>query len=637
MKRIAEIVLALSLSGSLVILFLLFIKPLLKDRTSKRWQYYIWLIALLRLLLPFTPEISPIGILFHTLDKGSGQTDVTFYEENIEVLTQKEEGLRPTAHSTDTLNSSTSTFSGTVGFLTAFLPYLWFLWIVLLMRKVTLYQSFVRYVKAGSIEVSDIAILDRLAVIAEQAGVKKPVELYCNPLVSTPLLIGFFRPCIVLPSMSLPDSDFQYTVLHELTHYKRGDMFYKWLVQITLCLHWFNPLVYLMEHEISRLCELSCDEAIIRKLDSAGQHAYGDTLLHALGIGGRYKDSLASVTLNESKELLKERLETIMKFHQKKGLMIPVAALATIFLCSCASAVGTYLPFNNDLENIEAALFRASASIANETPGREAIHLKGDEKGSPAAFAADSSGILEIPFHIDKLSPYSEICIGAVPDLVSAQKILYQVQVARGTNLYIGLRLPDEGNLILWSNYMEGYSRINYESEDTVYSSMDYTGNYYIYVGSQNNKLSDITGTVRITYETGSGSSVKEPETGEGRTYMTNFVSSMDINSCHTKGTVHQEKDSTNSLLASVTVTKNTEIIITGTLNNKSGNARLVYTSADGIQTTIAEGSDGTVNTSIIVEKGSGIFHFAGDNIICDFDLTIKITDLLHCQFRESF
>ena len=107
---------------------------------------------------------------------------------------------------------------------------LWFLWLVLFVRKVTIYQSFIRYVKAGSSEVSDVAVLDRLASAAEQAGVNKPVELYCNPLVSTPLLIGFVRPCIILPTTDLPDSDFQYIALHELTHYKRGDMFYKWFV-----------------------------------------------------------------------------------------------------------------------------------------------------------------------------------------------------------------------------------------------------------------------------------------------------------------------------------------------------------------------------------------------------------------------
>lgn len=120
----------------------------------------------------------------------------------------------------------------------------------LLIRKITIYQSFIRYIKAGLTPVSDMELLDQLSVVAEQSGIKKPVELGVNPLVSSPLLIGFFHPCIVLSGADIPEKDFQYIALHELTHYRRRDMFYKWLVQVTVCLHWFNPLIHLISWEI---------------------------------------------------------------------------------------------------------------------------------------------------------------------------------------------------------------------------------------------------------------------------------------------------------------------------------------------------------------------------------------------------
>lgn len=74
-----------------------------------------------------------------------------------------------------------------------------------------------------------------------------------------------------------------------------------------------------MSREISRACELSCDEALIRKLDTKGRRAYDDTLLNAIGFEGSYRNSLFSPTLNESKELLKERLDAIMNFKKKMG------------------------------------------------------------------------------------------------------------------------------------------------------------------------------------------------------------------------------------------------------------------------------------------------------------------------------
>ena len=93
-----------------------------------------------------------------------------------------------------------------------------------------------------------------------------PVGLCINPLISSPMLIGFIHPCIVLPDADISDTDFQYTVQHEMIHYRRKDMFYKWLVQAVVCLHWFNPLVYLMSREIDKACEFSCDEALIAGL-----------------------------------------------------------------------------------------------------------------------------------------------------------------------------------------------------------------------------------------------------------------------------------------------------------------------------------------------------------------------------------
>ncbi len=70
-----------------------------------------------------------------------------------------------------------------------------------------------------------------------------------------------------------------YIFVHELIHYKQRDMFYKWLIQIVVCAHWFNPFVYLLEKEVNKSCELSCDEKVISVLDDKARREYGDTLI----------------------------------------------------------------------------------------------------------------------------------------------------------------------------------------------------------------------------------------------------------------------------------------------------------------------------------------------------------------------
>ena len=96
-----------------------------------------------------------------------------------------------------------------------------------------------------------------------------------------------------------------------------------------------------MGREINRACEFSCDEAVIKSLDKDGRRAYGDTLLNAVNLGGTYKDSLASVTLNRSAELLKERLDAIMHYRKKSKATAVITGILTLEIgrASCRERV----------------------------------------------------------------------------------------------------------------------------------------------------------------------------------------------------------------------------------------------------------------------------------------------------------
>ncbi|MCI9560603.1 MAG: M56 family metallopeptidase, partial [Lachnospiraceae bacterium] len=203
-------------------------------------------------------------------------------------------------------------------------------------------QGFIQYIKAGNKEVSDIKILNLLSDCEEKLNIKTRVELSCNPLVASPMLIGFFRPRIVLPVRELEDKELSYIFVHELTHYKQRDMFYKWLIQIVVCVHWFNPFVYLLEKEVNKFCELSCDEKVISILDEKAKREYGDTLISFLKSNNPYKSSLASVTLTEGAEQLKERLGAIMNFKSKTKTIRVLTVILTLFILSGAVFIGGY-------------------------------------------------------------------------------------------------------------------------------------------------------------------------------------------------------------------------------------------------------------------------------------------------------
>ena len=310
-----KIFLSMSFSGGLLILALLLGKRFLKDKISRQWQYYIWLIVLLRLLLPFGPEVSLMGKAYQAVDQAISQAAPLPLQQQ---PSQNAPGGNfipavGTEQHNELVNSPADDITTVHPFQNIgamLINYIWLVCLVValgfLIRKITIYQGFMRYINAGLTPISDIERLDELSIVAEQLGIKKPIELCVNPLVSSPLLIGFFHPCIVLPSADISEKDFRCIVLHELTHYKRCDMFYKWLVQITVCLHWFNPLVHLMSREIIKACEFSCDEAVLAKMGYDNAQDYGKTLLDAMAAVGKYKESLGAVTLSENKQLLRE-------------------------------------------------------------------------------------------------------------------------------------------------------------------------------------------------------------------------------------------------------------------------------------------------------------------------------------------
>jgi len=373
--------LSLSLSGAILIAIIYLTKPLYKERLSKRWQYYIWLIVIARLLLPFSLEFNLVGRLFNDVIPVSiTHAIVDGFSEDMMIengnITSATNGEIPTEIPTEVPITSSNTVgqqtidhslvgifesdaqlysqsypqpysqSNISNIINTIFSNIWIIWIVaaiaLFVRKITIYQSFVRFVKAGRKPVEDIESLEHFGKILEQAGIKGTVGFYTNNLVSSPLLIGFFRPFIVLPSLNISESDFKYTILHELTHYRRGDMFYKWLVQLTICLHWFNPLVYVMGNEINKACEFSCDESVIKDLDENAVKSYGDTLLGAIGITGTYKNSLSAIGLSGNIKILKERLDMIKYFEKKSRLAIITALLAALALSIGAMVIGAY-------------------------------------------------------------------------------------------------------------------------------------------------------------------------------------------------------------------------------------------------------------------------------------------------------
>ena len=374
MNEFMKVLLSLSVSGTLLLLLILVLKPLYKTKFSKRWQYYIWIIVALRFLLPFTPDTTIVGSLFE-------KSDTTVITN--EIPTNPDVPVWVNTNNNETEPIQTSRDITAVAMREPFNIYvcLFFIWstlaLVLFVRKITIYQSFIQYIKAGNVEVSDIKLLNLLSDCEEKLNIKTRVELSYNPLIASPMTIGFFRPRIVLPVDETEEKELYYIFVHELIHCKQRDMFYKWLIQVVVCAHWFNPFVYLLEKEVNKACELSCDEKIISKLDDKAKREYGDMLISFMKSNNPCKSSLASVTLTEGAEQLKERLNAIMNFKPKTKWGISISLLLTGMLICVFTVLGAYAANGHrqtkpNVKTDTLSLYADSAEIIGFTQGEQA-------------------------------------------------------------------------------------------------------------------------------------------------------------------------------------------------------------------------------------------------------------------------
>lgn len=125
--------------------------------------------------------------------------------------------------------------------------------------------------------------ISEIATRAAQAiGCKRSVDVHIVPTFFSPIMTGFFRPVVVLPKSAteMDDSDVEYILRHEISHYLGGDLWYKFAVQFLLCLLWWNPAAYLLRRSVYQLLELRADSRACKSLSKNSRGDYTEVLLN---------------------------------------------------------------------------------------------------------------------------------------------------------------------------------------------------------------------------------------------------------------------------------------------------------------------------------------------------------------------
>ena len=287
-------------AASLTALFLLILQRIFLDKLSPRWQYGVWLVLLLRLLVPAGFGGRPTVL------------DVTFWVETLR--TRVELGLS-SAYSTPftaslpvapvPLPSAGAPASWTDW---AFLIYcagavLWAAWFVVSAVRLSL------RVRGGvPVEGERRAAIEALA---REQRLPMPRRIVECRWARTPFVVGVVRPALVLPMGWALDEK---VVLHELLHLKYRDVWAGWLTTALRCLHWCNPFLWFVFDKTGNDRESLCDQRVLERLEGEERRDYGRCLLAMAD--DRAMRTPGATTMANGARAVKARIEAIARFKR---------------------------------------------------------------------------------------------------------------------------------------------------------------------------------------------------------------------------------------------------------------------------------------------------------------------------------
>lgn len=386
--------LQMSFSGAILILVITVIRAVAIHRLPKKTFLILWAVAVLRLLLPFS-----VPSMFSAY---------TLLEQNAPVQQVREEAK--TMPFTQGSSEEAQTETGAAerkpvqnGKTVSPVFVIWLDGMVLC--AVFFAVSYVRFRREFrfSLPVTNDFVTGWL----RKHRIRRTICIRQSDQITAPLTHGILHPVILLPKQTDWENKRQlsYVLLHEYVHICRFDTAVKLLLIVTLCIHWFNPLVWVMYLLFNRDLELACDESVIRRFGTDARKSYALTLLNM----EETKGGLTPLCNNFSKNAIEERIRAIMKTRKRSvitvfaGILL-IAAVSLLFATSAkeeenlqkpnAETEKESSPSENDSEDgsaekpADASDTEAEASVSEET-SEEPLTLTFMVEGSPEEVAVD--------------------------------------------------------------------------------------------------------------------------------------------------------------------------------------------------------------------------------------------------------
>jgi beta-lactamase regulating signal transducer with metallopeptidase domain len=318
----------MSISATLLIIAVVIVRALALYKLPKKTFLILWSIVMCRLLIPFSiPSRFSIYTSVDMLKRTFMQTTDYNGYVSTEIRPHVEPVLPNIWHSVELDPSTVSISPFTV------------IWLIGMCACALFFM--VTYIKCRNEFKTSLPIEnDFIDLWLQKHLMYRKVQIRQSDRIKAPLTYGIIRPIVLLPKTTdwTDKTRLQYILTHEFVHIRRFDLLYKLLLTAALCVHWFNPLVWVMYVLANRDIEVSCDETLVRTFGETMKSAYATML-----IGMEEKKSrLTPLMGGFSKNSIEERIVSIMKMKRISltGMILAVAlviSLSAIFATSVKS------------------------------------------------------------------------------------------------------------------------------------------------------------------------------------------------------------------------------------------------------------------------------------------------------------
>ena len=320
--ELLPIVFNMSVTASVAILFVLLARLLLK-RAPKIFSYALWAVVLFRLLCPvsITTGFSLLGLFDAPVTETTTHTTAVEYIPQDVVHTPAPEVKLPVPGVNQSVNEALPQGDEQ----TAADP----------LKAPVALATLVWLAGIGVLAAYSVVSLLRLRQRLVGAVLLRD-NIYLADYIESPFVMGILRPKIYLPS-SLSEQEQGYIILHEQHHIRRGDHIIKALAFLALCVHWFNPLVWVAFVLSAKDMEMSCDEAVVKKLGEEIRADYSASLL-SLATGRRI---IAGTPLAFGEGDTKGRIKNLLNWKRPKAWITVLAAVVCVVVAAaCAGNPG---------------------------------------------------------------------------------------------------------------------------------------------------------------------------------------------------------------------------------------------------------------------------------------------------------